>query len=150
MTTIDNLDISVYNLYAIRTKMIEQTNQQLRLEEAANIPPHTLVIDLYPKMTELDILLGVVPLHTPWAYFFPPKTKNEGMRRSPFAFFRVAPTLGSLEDQANQFETIEKTSCKNAEEQREKDIIKECFAQIEKINGWLGFIMGRIGQFLQG
>lgn len=150
MTTIDNLDISVYNLYAIRTKMIEQTNQQFRLEEAANIPPHTLVIDLYPKMTELDILLGVVPLNTPWAYFFPPKPKNEGIRRSPFAFFRVAPTLGSLEDQANLLDMIEKTPCKSQEEQREKDIIKECFHQIDKINGWLGFIVGRIGQFLQG
>ena len=36
------------------------------------------------------------------------------------------------------------------EEKKEKQILQTCFQQIEKINGWMGFIVGRIGQFLMG
>lgn len=149
MATIDKLDLSVYNLYAIRTRMVEQINQQLQLDKAATIPPQTQVMDIYPKLTELDILLGIVPLHTPWAYFFPPK-QFRFIRRSPFAFFRVAPSLGSLEEQEQGEKTLDSIVCNSPEEQREKAAIKNCFKQINQINGWLGYIIGRIGQFLQG
>lgn len=149
MATIDKLDISVYNLYAIRTKMIEQINSQLHLEEASSIPPQIQIVDIYPKLTEIDLLLGIVPLHTPWAYFFPPK-KFKYLRRSSFAFFRVVPTLGSLEDQAEDSEKLNQVECSTPDEVSEKAAISGCFAIIEKINGWLSFIMGRVGQFLQG
>jgi hypothetical protein len=149
MATIDKLDLSVYNLYAIRTKMVEQINQQLQLDKAASIPPQTLVMDMYPKLTELDILLGIVPLHTPWAYFYPPK-KYGYVRRSPFAFFRVAPSLGSLEDQEKGEALLDSFECKTPEEAKEKAAIKSCFKQIDQINRWLGYIIGRVGQFLQG
>ncbi len=149
MATIDKLDLSVYNLYAIRTKMIEQINQQLHLEEASSIPPQLQIVDIFPKMTELDILLGIVPLHTPWAYFFPPK-EFKRRRRSPFAFYRVAPTLGSIEEQAEDTEKLNAVECHSPEEEEEKAAIVACFATIEKINGWLSFIIGRVGQFLQG
>lgn len=149
MATIDKLDISVYNLYAIRTRMIEQINQQLRLDQASNIPPQTQLVDIYPKLTELDILLGVVPLHTPWAYFYPP-TKFRFQRRSPFAFFRVAPSLGSLEDQAREASLLDSIECRSPEEEKEKEAIKGCFKQMEQINQWIGYIVGRVGQFLQG
>jgi hypothetical protein len=95
--TIDQFDISIYNLYAIRTRMLEQINQEYRLREAGSIPPQTQLLDTLPKPTELDILLGVAPVVTPWAYFYPPK-RYRFIRRSPFAFFRVVPTLGSLEE----------------------------------------------------
>lgn len=149
MTTIDKLDISVYNLYAIRTKMVEQINQQLRLEEASSIPPQISLVDIYPKLTELDILIGVVPLATPWAYFYPPK-EFKFLRRSSFAFYRVAPTLGTLEEQAAEADRIAGYPCKTPEEEKEREIINSCFAQIDKLNNWLGFIIGRVGQFLQG
>lgn len=149
MATIDKLDLSVYNLYAIRTRMVEQINQQLQLDKASSIPPQTLVMDIYPKLTELDILLGIVPLHTPWAYFFPPKDFRQ-IRRSPFAFFRVAPSLGSLEDQEKGEKLLDSVVCSTAEEQKEKTAIKNCFKQIDQINRWLGYIIGRVGQFLQG
>ena len=149
MATIDKLDLSVYNLYAIRTKMIEQINQQYHLDEAASIPPQIQVVNIYPKLTELDILLGIVPLHTPWAYFFPPK-RFRFLRRSPFAFYRVAPTLGSVESQNELMEKVEQMECHTSEEAAEKAAITGCFAQIDKINNWLSFIVGRIGQFLQG
>jgi len=150
MTTIDQLDISVYNLYAVRTKMVEEINQQMRLNEAGKIPPNTVIIDLYPKLTELDILLGVVPLYAPWAYFFPPKDRKRGLRRSPFAFYRVAPSLGTLEKQAEQMDFVESMECSSPDEEQEKEAISACFKQIEKLNNWLGFIVGRMGQFLQG
>lgn len=149
MATIDKLDLSVYNLYAIRTKMIEQINQQYQLDKASSIPPQTLVMNVMPKLTELDLLLGIVPLHTPWAYFYPPQ-KYSFVRRSPFAFFRVAPSLGSLEDQEQDAKTLESVPCSSPEELKEKQIIQGCFKQIEQINRWLGYIIGRVGQFLQG
>lgn len=149
MATIDKLDISVYNLYAMRTKMIEQINQELRLDQASSIPPQTQILNIYPKLSELDLLLGVVPFHTPWAFFFPP-TRFGLVRRSPFAFHRVAPSIGTLEDQQKMEELLEDFPCHTPEEKKEKEILKKCFKELTKINGWLGFIIGRIGQFLQG
>lgn len=148
MTTIDKLDISVYNLYAMRTRMIEQINQQLRLDQASSIPPQLQVLDIYPKLSELDILLGIVPLHTPWAYFFPPP-KFRLIRRSPFSY-RVIPSLGSYDDQAEKERELEEIHCNSADEQAEKETLKSCFREIEKLNNWLSFIVGRVGQFLQG
>lgn len=149
MTTIDKLDLSVYNLYALRTKMIEQINQQYQFDKAASIPPQTLVMNMYPKLTELDLLLGIVPLHTPWAYFYPPQ-KYSFVRRSPFSFFRVAPSMGTLEEQEQEARILEAVECHTPEEAKEKEIIQGCFKQVEEINRWLGYIIGRVGQFLQG
>jgi uncharacterized protein DUF5399 len=146
--TIDQFDLSVYNLYAIRTKMIEQTVSQFQLEKASTIPPQTMLVDLYPKMTEIDILLGVSTYFTPWAYFYPP-INYRNQRRSPFAFHRVAPTLGS----SNQDEFEEKMAsieCQSEDEESEKQAIVGCMKEVDKLNGWVGFIIGRIGQFLQG
>ncbi len=149
MATIDKLDLSVYNTYAVRTRMIEQINQQLRLDQASSIPPQTHILNLYPKLSELDLLLGVVAHQAPWAYFFPPK-KFLSRRRSTFAFHRIAPTLGTLEEQEETEERLAQTSCHTAEEKQEKEIIQKCFKELNKINSWLGFIVGRIGQLLQG
>jgi hypothetical protein len=149
MATIDQLDISVYNLYALRTRMLEQINQDFRLGEAASIPPQTQIIDTFPKMTELDILLGVAPVVTPWAYFYPPK-RFRLIRRSPFSFHRVAPTLGSLDKQEEEEERTDAIVCHTEEEEQEKKAILGCLGQIRKINNWMSFIVGRIGQFLQG
>lgn len=149
MATIDKLDMSVYNLYAVRTRMIEQINQQMQLEKAGSIPPQTTILDMYPKLTELDILLGIVPMFTPWAYFYPPKNFRY-QRRSPFAFFRVAPSMGSLKQQQEDEEKLVNIETHSPEEEQEKGAIVRCFAQIDKINGWLSFIVGRVGQFLQG
>jgi hypothetical protein len=149
MTTIDKLDISIYNLYAVRTRMMEQINQELRLGEASTIPPQTMLVDTFPKLTELDLLLGVGPVVTPWAYFYPPK-RFRFIRRSPFSFFRVVPTLGTLEEHEELEGKVGATKCKTDEEKEEKRAIQGCLEQIGKINNWLSFIVGRIGQFLQG
>ena len=149
MATIDKLDLSVYNLYAIRTKMVEQINQQLQLDKASSIPPQTSVMGLYPKLTELDILLGIVPLYTPWAYFFPPK-EYRNIRRSPFAYFRVAPSLGSLEDQEKEEAVLDSIECSSPEEIKNKSAIKSVFKMIAHLNRLMHHIRGRMGQFLQG
>jgi hypothetical protein len=149
MATIDKLDLSVYNLYAVRSMMIEQINQQLRLDQASSIPPQIQVLDIFPKLTELDLLLGIVPLHTPWAYFYPP-LRFRSRRRSPFGFARILPSLGSQEDQDLAEEKLASVECRTNEEEKEKEALKSCFQQISKINGWLGYIVGRVGQFLQG
>lgn len=149
MATIDKLDLSVYNLYAMRTRMIEQINQELRLDQASSIPPQTVMTDIQPKLTELDLLLGIVPLNTPWAFFFPPKKFNL-IRRSPFSFSRVVPSLGSLEEQEEDAKVLDSISCQTPEEEKERVLIKNCFKQLEQINRWMGYIVGRVGQFLQG
>lgn len=150
MATIDQLDISVYNLYAIRTQMIEQINQQFHLEESASIPPQTHIENIYlPQISELDLLLGIIPMHTPWAYFFPPK-RFQTIRRSPFSFSRVAPSLKAIDEGEEEYEALMAISCDDPEEEKERAIIANCFKQMSKINNWLGFIIGRIGQFLQG
>jgi len=149
MATIDKLDISIYNLYAIRTKMIEDTNQQLRLKEAGGVTAHIQILDFYPKLTELDLLLGVGTVLTPWALFLPPK-KFKRIRRSPFTFSRIVPSFGSLEDHDEILETLDSVQTHTPSEEREKAAIESCLDEIEKINSWLGHIIGRIGQFLQG
>ena len=147
MTTIDNYDININDLYARRQVMVEQINQQFRLQQAGEIPPQTQVMNLNPELTHLDILLGIVPLNAPWAYFFAPKTK---LRRSPFAAHRVASTMGSIDDQAALFSFIQSISSETEEEEDEKQKLLQCFKQIEILNEWMGFIFGRKGQFLQG
>jgi hypothetical protein len=149
MATIDNLDLNIYNLYALRTKMIEQTNQQLRLDQAASIPPQTMVLDIWPKLTELDLLLGIVPTGTPWALFYPPKAFRD-IRRSPFAFSRIAPSLGDEQEQEDLEEEIEEMEVDTDDDKEKKVKILACLKEIKKINSWLGFIIGRVGQFLQG
>ncbi len=149
MATIDKLDLSVYNLYAMRTMMIEQIHQRLPLDQASSIPPQTFIVDNFPKLTEIDILLGIVPLFTPWAYFYPPK-KFRDRRRSPFSFFRVAPSLGTLAEQENSEKLLDSVECHSPEEEVERAAIKGCFKQMEQINRWMGYIIGRVGQFLQG
>lgn len=149
MATIDNLDLNVYNLYAIRTRMIEQINQQLRLDQASSIPPQIQVMNAYPTLTELDLLLGIVPLHTQWAYFYPP-SKFIDKRRSPFGFARIMPSMGSQEDQEEDEEKLDQAVCSSEEEESEKKALQGCFKQISNINQWLKHIVGRMGQFLQG
>lgn len=149
MATIDQLDLNVYNMYAIRTKMVEQINQEIQLDKASSIPPQTHVINIFPKLSELDLLLGVVPLNVPWAYFLPPP-RLHFIRRSPFAFSRLIPSMGSEEEQEEDFALIEGVPTSSLEEAAEKQALLNCFKQVKTINKWMGFIIGRIGQFLQG
>lgn len=149
MTTIDKLDIAIYIQYARRTQMIEQITQQYHLEEASSIPPQIMLVDLYPKMTEMDILLGVSTVQAPWAFFFPPP-RYRFQRRSPFGFFRVAPSLGSFDKEDEDERKLDQITCEDEEDEKNKSKLKSCFAQIDKINNWLSFIVGRVGQFLQG
>lgn len=147
--TIDKFDLAIYIQYARRTELIEQVRQQYHLQEAATIPAQALIIDLYPKLTELDLLMGVVTVHAPWAYFFPPK-KFPSQRRSPFAFHRVVPIFGTADEQKDEEEKLEQIQCQTPEEEKEKGAIKGCMKQIRDLNDLLRFIGGRIGQFLQG
>ena len=149
MTTFDDLDIKIYIQYAQRTQAVEQINRQFRLEEASSIPPQIQVVDLFPKLSEMEILLGVLPVSTPWALFFPPP-RYRFQRRSPFGFFRVAPSLGSFEEEERDRKKMDEIECESEEEEEEKQVLKKCFVQIEKINRWIGFIVGQVGRFLQG
>lgn len=147
--TIDKLDISVYNMYAVRTRLYEQITQQYHLEEASSIPPQTQVMATQVQLSEIDMLLGIVPIHTPWAYFFPPKQFSR-LRRSPFSFAKIAPSLKDTDEEGEEFAALFAVECLTPEEIHERGVIANCLKEINKLTGWLGFIRGRIGQFLQG
>ncbi|MDB6081047.1 MAG: hypothetical protein JWO53_319 [Chlamydiia bacterium] len=147
--TIDDLDIGIHVQYARRTELIEQVRQQYHMPEASGVPAQTLIVDIYPKLTELDLLMGVAAVNTPWAYFFQPR-RYSSQRRSAFAFHRIIPIFGTAEEEKDEEQRLDSIQCSTPEEEHEKGIIKDCFKQIKQINELLRYIGGRIGQFLQG
>lgn len=148
MATIDNLDISIYMRYAQRTQYVEEIREQFQLDRAAQVAKQAVTADLSPKLTELDILLGISKSYTPWALFREPKSFRE-TRRSPFSRSRIVPSIGS-EDEEEEEKKLDEIAVQNAKERRERDTLKRCVKQMKTINEWLGHIMGRIGQLIQG
>lgn len=150
-STIDNLDISVYNMYAIRSRMVEQIQREFHLEDAAAVSSQLQMITTQAQLLEMDQLFGLLSPVTsslPWAYFFPPNFYF-AQRFSPFTFAQIAPSLkqeGKEEDE----DELADTHCTTDEEKEEKNAILGCLKTIRKLNGWLGFVRGRVGQFLQG
>lgn len=150
MTTIDKLSLSVYNEYALRIEWLHAFNEQIHMEAASTIAPQLQVVDVYPKPTELEILLGIIPKATSWGYFAPPP-KFRDTRRSPFAFSRVAPIFGLLPDaEEKEEEKLDIISCEDPEEENERQVLRGCLRHMHKINQMMGYIIGRVGQFLQG
>lgn len=157
MTTIDKLDLSVYNQYAIRSEMIRQFESEIQMAKASAIPTHTQISDNYPKLPEIDLLLGLRTAHTPWAMFGAPKEFKE-LRRSPFnKRHRIAPSFEGTQSKMEEFldsydpdSEQGKEQQEREEEKEEKETLKECFNQMGTINSWLGEIIGNIGRFVQG
>ena len=147
--TIDHLDIGIYIQYARRMQLVEQIQQQYHLREAGTVPAQALIVDLYPKLSELDLLLGVGTTVAPWAYFFPPKDFAY-QRRSSFAFHRIMPVFGRADAEEEQEKKLEEIECDSEEEEEEKAASKGCLKKVKELNALLRFIGGRIGQFLQG
>lgn len=149
-TTIDKLDLNVYNMYVSRTQALEQIKDQFHMEMASTIAPQITLVSNYPKMAELDILLGIPAFYEEsWAYFTPPP-QFRNARRTPFSFYRIAPTLGSQEKQDEDEEKFNAIVCETEEEKKEKSAIEGCFKWVNQINRWIGDIIGHMGQFLQG
>ena len=147
--TIDHLDIGIYIQYARRTQLLEQVRAQYHLKEAEMIPAQALIVDLYPKLSELEILLGVGTTEAPWAYFIPP-TRYSSQRRSPFAFHRILPVFGKQNAENEEEEKLNHIPVSSQEEEEEKLNIRSCLKKIGELDSILRFIGGRIGQFLQG
>lgn len=147
MATIDKLDLGVYIQYARRTQYIEEVTREYGLDKASTIPPQTTITDLAPKLSELDMLLGVYRSYSPWAYFLPPK-KFRFQRRSPFTKSRVSPSITMDEEEGESF--FESIQTDSPEEEEEKEVLQKCLKQLSTINEWLGYIIGRVGQLLQG
>jgi hypothetical protein len=147
--TIDRLDIGIYIQYARRMQILEQVQKQFHLREAATIPAQALIVDLYPKLSELDLLLGVGTTLAPWAYFFPPKDFSF-QRRSEFAFHRILPIFGKSDAEKEEEDKLDDVICDSDEEEEEKNVLRRCIRKVKDINDLLRFIGGRIGQFLQG
>ena len=152
-TTIDRLDIGIYIQYARRTQLLEQIQSQYNLQDAGTVPAQALILDLYPKLSELDLLLGVAVTLAPWAYFHPP-TSYTKQRQSPFAFHRILPSFERDQKEDEEGDEDEKRVsciiCTNEEEEKEKYVLLECIRKIKELNSLVRYIGGRIGQFLQG
>jgi len=148
-TTIDRLDIGIYVQYARRMQLLEQIQQQYHLKEAGNVPAQALIIDLYPKLSELDLLLGIGTTIAPWALFMAPEDFTF-QRRSPFAFHRLIPIFGEADAEEKEEKKLDDIECENEEEEQEKSAIRGCLKKIKDLNSMLRYIGGRIGQFLQG
>lgn len=149
MPTIDKLPIEIYFEYARHTDTVERIQEEFHLKEASSIPTQTQVVDIFPRRSALDSILEGARVHNPWAYFTAPK-KFRFQRRSPFSFSRVAPSLGSEAKLEADIAKLDGLECPSEEEQVEKGVIMKCLERLEKLNSWLGFIIGRMGQFLQG
>lgn len=150
MPTIDQLDIKIYVQYAKTATAVEQINNQFHLPDAASVPPQTRVVDIYPKLTELELLLGVTPfLHKPYAHFVEPRGFAH-QRWSPFTFGQIAPLLGPLEKQLKLRKKLRKVKCGKKRHAHDRDALVDCLEEVDEINNQLGFIIGRMGQFLQG
>lgn len=149
MATIDQLDMAVYSNYAMRITLLEQVNSQLRLQEASSIPAQIRMVDIYPRMSEWDLVLGIAHQALPWAYFYPPKSFR-GLRRNPFTSYRICPSFGSLQDHAQDEQLLESIPCNTPEDEAQKGIIRACLKQMGNFNYMINYIMGKVGQFLQG
>jgi hypothetical protein len=149
MATIDKLDLSVYSNYAMRITLIEQVNSEFRMQEASTIPAQLQMVDIYPRLTEFDLVLGIAHQSLPWAYFYPPNSFKR-LRRNPFAFFRIGPSFGSLEEQQQDEALLEEVECKTPKDEAEKATIRSCLKHMSWINSMITYIIGRVGQFLQG
>jgi len=148
-TTIDRLDIGIYVQYARRMQLLEQVQKQYHLKEATTVPAQALIVDLYPKLSELDLLLGVGTTRAPWAHFYPPEDFGY-QRRSPFAFHRIIPIFGRADAEDEEEKKLDELECEDEEEEEERSAIKGCLKKVRDLNKMLRYIGGRIGQFLQG
>lgn len=151
-TTIADYEMSWYNLYALRTRSVEEIQKQYQLNQAATVTSNVVMPNYQQVQTELDMLFPDVRfVQNPFANFkAPPIKKHNQSRRSPFAFWRIAPSLGTLEEQEKLEAMVDQFNVDSNEEIREKKAIQSCFKQMNKLNSMLGFIVGRVGQFLQG
>lgn len=147
--TIDRLDIGIYIQYARRIQLLEQVQEQFHTKDATSVPASALIIDMYPKLSELDLLLGVGTTRTPWGYFLPPQNFSV-QRHSAFAFHRLAPIFGSMDAEATEEKKLENVETSSEEEEEEKLLILGCIKKMKELNALLRYIGGRIGQFLQG
>jgi len=148
-TTIDKLDISVYNMYALRTRMVEDIKREFHLEEARAVSSQTQISITQAQVREMDRLMGLTSTSVttmPWAFFFPPDFFYQA-RFTPFTFAYIAPGLKKKNEEDE--DEIEGMACDDEEGKEEKKAILGCLKVIRKLNQWLGFVRGRMGQFLQ-
>ncbi|MGM0439918.1 MAG: DUF5399 family protein [Chlamydiota bacterium] len=149
MATVFDLDFNANIEYARRTSLVESVNQQFRFSEAHSVPAQIQIVDAYPRLLEMEALLGMIRYHAPWAMFMPPRKFYE-QRRPSFTSYRVVPSLGSLEKQAADYAKITGYPAKTPKTKLEMRAIASCLEMVDQINEWISHVVGRIGQFLQG
>ena len=164
MITVDRIDISHYFQYARRIQSVENTYRAYRLEHASSISAHTTIVNVRPLVDEMESLFGFRRSTMPWACFEAPESFSE-QRRSTFAFDRVCPSLGPMEQQKETLKKLKEYIVKQQDQESdgqdqevftafgkkvEKGILCGCLEEIEKLNDFINFVMSRMGQFLQG
>ncbi len=67
-------------------------------------------------------MLGIAQFYTPVGYFFP-LLDLDFLRRSPFSY-RVIPSLGTYDDQAQEEQKLDDIPCATPDEVQEKETLK--------------------------
>lgn len=145
--TTSDIPLGWHDLYARRIQLIESYYNQYPVSQAERVPAHTAVDNVRPQLTNIDLLLGVSTNPPPWALMRAP---DYDPRQPYVSFYRIAPALGTIEQQANATERLQAIECVTAQDTLDKNTILGGLAAINKINDWKGYIIGRVGQFLQG
>lgn len=148
MATIDKLGIGIHEHYVRQKSLQEQFETQYHVREAAGIHGQIRVISVSPQSSATDLLLGARSVGSRWATF--PELEGYYTRNySPFVFSTVAPglRLATEEGIEQRFRTI---VCTTPQEQAEKEILHDVAKCIGELREMQEFIVGQLGQFLQG
>lgn len=150
--TIDRLKIDAYLDYAERTTLAEQVSKQFPPGQLSGLSDQVRIDTVTPQLTELDLLLGVVSVTTPWALFLAPDILYGKKRkhRVPFGVSSLLPSLGSPEECDILQQKLLGVACSTPEEEREKHTLDNYFSTLQKLNIWLNDIFNRIHQFIHG
>lgn len=150
--TIDQIRNESHRDYANLKILAEQVSKEFPASAVTSLSGQVRIDTVTPQPTELDLLLGVVAVLTPWAMFLTPDSLYGKKRRMrvPFGVSRILPSLGSHEYCELLQQTVLAHLCTMHEEEREKSALDNFFAMLQKLDTWQNDIFNRIHQFMHG
>lgn len=150
MATIDSLGPDAYMRYAYTTDALEIRRRELKTEYEPTIRMDVEVLSFYPRIDNIDILLGLPRTRPSGAVYQSPDTFNL-QRKSPFTFSRLAPWVFDYGDSEEALkELIQDIPCYNKEEEAERDSLLKLLGTLNEINSQLGYVANHVAQFLPG
>ena len=145
--TVSNLPVDVSVRWAEDQKLLEQTRPYLT--ESVGIMQHAVKDVSTPAVfSEIDLLLGTLRIHPTWASFQIPSKFNEQRRR--LFTSKLAPFIGTDEQQDLQIERVEAYAEEGEEKKREKETVLKLLKLVHSLNRDLREIISRCCQYQKG